>query len=580
MFQASRHTILLALSFAFLSTTGSCTKDSSPQAGAELVLRNGSVYTMDAVRSWAEAIAVRDEKITYVGTNAGVEEHIGPRTKVVDLKGRMLLPAFQDCHIHPPAAGLNYLTLPLYDLRTKEKYLKAVADYAAEHPDAPWIRGEGWQMDAFAPSGIPHLQYLDDILPDRPVYLRSRDGHSAWVNSKALKISGITKDTPDPVGGRIERDPVTGEPIGVLQEDSAMELVLKHMPPIPLEEKQRGLQYALKVLNGYGITSFQDAIVKLEGNDAYVSLDTYRTLDEKGGLTARVVAALFWDDDQGEEQIPRLIEARKKYTHGRLRATSVKIWHDGVIEAQTAALLEPYTDKPGETGIAHIEPGDLNRIVTRLDGEGFQVHFHSIGDASVRQALDSVEAAQRANGRRDARHHISHAQLINPADIPRFRQLGVAANFQPFWAMADRYITELTIPRLGPERSRWIYPIRSLFKSGAVVAFGSDWYVSTPNPLEEIEVAVTRMGPDTVTGKPFIPQERVDLHDALAAFTINAAYVNFQEESTGSIETGKLADLIVLDRNLFEVEPDEISETQVLLTLLDGVAVHGDLSQL
>ncbi len=547
---------------------------------ADLVLKNAAVYTVDAIRSWADAVAIRGDRIVYVGPENKLDGFIGPGTRVVDLRGRMVLPSFQDSHIHPVSAGVEYRRCALFDLESDVKsYVKAVADYAAANPDLPWILGGGWSMDAF-PSAIPDKRLLDAIVPDRPVYLDSSDGHSAWVNSKALEIAGITKDTPDPKGGRIDRDPKTGEPVGGLQEGSAMSLVLKHAPPVTPDDREEGLRYALKRLNGYGITAFQDASVALDGEEAYRSLDTYRALERKGELTARVVGALWYEKDRGLDQIDRLIETRRNYTGTWFRPTAVKIMQDGVMEVQTASLLEPYVGKQGTTGMSMIDPETLKQAVTRLDKEGFQVHFHAIGDRAIRECLDAVEAARGANGPRDGRHHISHIQLFDPSDIPRFRRLGVVANFQPLWAFADPYITDLTIPFLGPERSRWLYPIGSLLRSGAVVAFGSDWSVSSANPLEQIEVAVTRLGPNGEGGAPFLPDERIALRDALAAFTLDAAYVNFLEDETGSLEPGKKADLIVLDRNLFDIEPAAISETKVLLTLLDGRPVHGDLESL
>ncbi len=545
---------------------------SPPGPPADLVLRGGSVYTVDATRSWAEAVAVRKDSIVYVGPDRGVAAYVGPRTRVLDLAGRMVLPAFQDSHIHPISGGISQTQCALYDFQTKEEYVGAVARYAAAHRDAAWIRGDGWSLAAFAPSGIPDKGLLDAVVPDRPVYLESSDGHSAWVNSKALQIAGLTKDTPNPPGGRIDRDPTSGEPVGSLQ-DSAMNLVNRKAPPYTPAERQEGLRRALKILNGFGITSFQDASADTD------SLETYRVLDEKGELSARVVASLWWERDKGAEQIAGFLEARRKYTKGRLRATTVKIMQDGVMEVQTAAMLEPYKGKPGVRGLEMVDPEALKGYVTRLDKEGFQVHFHAIGDAAIRHCLDAIEAARRANGPRDSRHHISHLEIFNPADIPRFRALGVVANFQPLWAFADDYMVKLTLPMLEPERARWLYPIGSLHRSGAVVAFGSDWSVSSPNPLEEMEVAVTRMGPTGETKEPFIPEERIDLPEALAAFTIGAAYVNFQDDKTGSIEKGKLADLIVLDHNLFTIKPEEISEAKVVLTLLGGRPVHGDFAQ-
>ncbi|MFQ5876661.1 MAG: amidohydrolase [Acidobacteriota bacterium] len=581
MSQAPRSTPALAaaLLVVALAPPGCSAPGDAGTAPADLVLRGGAVYTMDAVRSWAAAVAVRGERIVYVGPDNGVSPFVGPRTTVVELRGRMVLPGFQDAHIHPVSGGVGHLSCSLYGLKSREEYLAAVGEYARSHPDAAWIRGEGWTLDAFAPTGVPDGRLLDGIVPDRPVYLESSDGHSAWVNSRALELAGITRETPDPPGGRIDRDPQTGDPLGSLQ-DSAMDLVRDHAPPTSAAQRERGLRFALELLNGYGVTSFQDAHVDLDGEEPYRSLDTYRALDERGELTARVVASLWWDRERGEEQIPGLVAARRGYTRGRLRATAVKIMQDGVLEAQTAAVLEPYVGRPGDTGLAMIDPEALKRYVTLLDREGFQVHFHAIGDAAIRQCLDALEAARRANGARDSRHHISHIQLFHPDDIHRFRELGVVANFQPLWAYADDYIVQLTLPFLRPGAARWIYPIRSLVGSGAVVAFGSDWSVSSANPLEEIEVAVTRMDPDGGGEGPFIPEERIGLGDALAAFTIGAAYVNFQEDRTGSIEAGKLADLVVVDRNLFAVDPSEISEARVLLTLLGGKPVHGDLASL
>ncbi len=576
---AAAAALLLGLLGAPRGASSATSTAGATRQPASLVLRGGAVYTVNRARSWAQAVALRGDRIVYVGSDAGASAYVGAKTKVIDLGGKMVLPGFQDAHIHPVDAGINYRSCALYGLSTQKDYLKTVADYAAQHPDAPWIRGSGWSLAAFAPTGIPDRALLDKVVPDRPVYLESSDGHSAWVNSRALAVSGVTRETPDPAGGRIDRDPATSEALGGLQ-DSAMDLVSKHAPAYSEKDRQDGLRYALKTLNGYGITSFQDADVQLAPGSSASSLETYRAMDARGELTARVVESLWWERARGEEQIQGFLDARRKYSRGRVRATTVKIMQDGVMEVQTAALLKPYAGHPGVLGLTMVEPEALKRAVTHLDRQGFQVHFHAIGDAAIRECLDAVEAARRANGARDARHHISHLELFDPADIPRFRELGVVANFQPLWAFADDYMTKLTLPFLDEGRGRWIYPIHSLLASGAVLAFGSDWSVSSANPLEEIEVAVTRKGPQGETQEPFIPEERIDLREALAAFTIGSAYVNFQDDRTGSIEVGKLADLIVLDRNLFTIKPEEISEARVLLTLLGGKTVHGDLSAL
>ena len=511
-----------------------------------------------------------------------MRELVGPRTEVIDLGGRMVLPGFQDAHVHPPSAGVEMLQCELLDLHGLDAYREAIRSYAESHPDAEWILGGGWAMDVF-PGGVPTKDILDELVPDRPVYLPSRDGHSAWVNSEALKRAGITRDTPDPSDGRIERDEL-GEPIGALQE-GAMRLVGDLAPEPTQEEWERGLLEAQRYLHSLGITAWQDAIV----GGSYPTLEAYLAVAGRGELTARVVGALWWDRYRGLEQIPELLEARARGPVGRFRASTVKIMLDGVCENFTAAVLEPYLDAEGRPtdnrGILFVEPDLLSEAVTRLDAEGFQVHFHALADRAVRVGLDAIEAALRANGPSDHRHHLAHIQIVHPEDIPRFRRLRAVANAQPLWAAHESQMDDLTIPFLGEPRWRWQYPFGSLVRAGAVLAMGSDWGVSSPNPLEEIHVAVNRvMPPDypyTVENREvFLPEERLDLPTAIAAFTMGSAYVNHLDRETGSIEVGKLADLVVLDRNLFEHPMEEISQAKVLLTLVEGERVHaaGDLA--
>lgn len=541
-----------------------------PAKTADMVFLNAAAYTMNASRAWAEAVAIKQGRIVYVGADNGARIFIGPRTRVVDLRGKMLLPGFHDSHVHIVMGGIELGECVLSDLTTEQQILEAVRRYAEQNPQAKWIRGSGWQLPVFA-NANPHKSLLDKTVPDRPVLLVAADGHSAWANSRALEIAKVTKNTPDPKPGRIERDAETGEPTGTLRED-AIELVSKHLPEYTMEDYVKGLRRGLEMANRYGITSFQDA------NCDESQLKAYAELDRRGELTARVVAALSVNPSNGISQVPRLTELRKKYHGRRLRATATKIFADGVIEARTAALLEPYLETNGDRGKANVEPEQFNPLVAALDREGFQVHVHAIGDRAIRNALDAFEFARSKNGSRDSRHHIAHLELFSPRDIPRFRQLGVIANFQPLWAYADTYITKLTLPALGPERSRWLYPIRSLASTGAVVACGSDWTVTSMNPLDAIQVAITRRGLDEGPGSPWIAEEKADLAEMLAGYTINGAYVNFEEKQTGSIEVGKAADLIVLDRNLFEIAPHEIHRAKVLLTLLEGREVYRDRS--
>jgi predicted amidohydrolase YtcJ len=494
----------------------------------------------------------------------------------VDLGGRMLLPGFQDAHVHPPSSGYEMLHCNLSEAYSLPEYERIVREYAAAHPDDAWIVGAGWSMDVF-PSGNPPKEPLDRVVADRPVRLWSRDGHSVWVNSRALEIAGVSRHAPDPVDGWIVRDE-DGEPAGTLHE-GAFELVERFVPEPSTEDRIDGLRTAQTYLHSLGITAWQDAIVG--GYDP--TFDTYVSFASSGELTARVVGALWWDRHRGIEQVQDLIALRERGLAGRFRATSVKIMQDGVIENLTAAVLEPYLDADGRTtgnrGKSFVDPEELTSAVTRLDAEGFQVHVHAIGERAVREALDAFEAARAANGPNDHRHHIAHIQVIHPDDIPRFRELGVIANAQPLWAVNEGQMLHLTIPFLGPERSAWQYPFGSLVRSGAVLAMGSDWSVSSANPMWEMHVAVNRTAPSAYeygggTGEPFLPDERIDLPTALAGFTINSAYVNHLDQLTGSIEVGKRADLAVLDRDLFAHPVEEIADASVMLTFVDGERVY------
>jgi predicted amidohydrolase YtcJ len=548
---------------------------------ADLALTNGAVYTVDAARRWADSVAVRGGRITAVGSPADVRPWIGPQTEVIDLGGRMLLPGFQDAHAHPPSAGLDMLQCYLYDAYSLDGYREIVRSYAASHPDAGWILGGGWSMDVF-PGGTPPKETLDEVVEDRPVFLPNRDGHSAWVNSRALEMAGVTRASADPPDGRIERDG-RGEPTGTLHE-GAMGLVERLAPTPTPETWKQALLTAQRHLHSLGITAWQDAIV----GGPCPTLDAYAAAASDGALTARVVGSLWWDRYRGAEQIHDLIEQRRRGTVGRFGATSVKIMLDGVVETFTAAVLEPYLDaaaRPTENrGMSFVDPAALKDGVTRLDAEGFQVHFHALGDRAVREALDAIEAARTANGPSDHRHHLAHIQIVHPDDVHRFRRLGAVANAQPLWAMNEGQMANLTIPFLGEERSAWQYPFATLLRAGAVLAMGSDWSVSSPNPLWEMHVAVNRRAfPGYVYGEDeravaetFLPNERIDLPSAIAAFTMGSAFVNHLDDVTGSIEVGKYADLVVLDRNLFEQPPSEIYDAHVVLTLVEGERVYAE----
>ncbi|OGD20579.1 MAG: hypothetical protein A2W03_07930 [Candidatus Aminicenantes bacterium RBG_16_63_16] len=523
---------------------------------------------MNPAQPEAEAVAIAGGKFAYVGSGAGVRKFRGKATRVIGLPGKLILPGFQDSHIHLVMGGLKLSQCNLNGLKTREEVFAGIKSYAAAHPEKTWIEGAGWDLPIF-PEANPDKLELDRLVPDRPVFLGAADGHSAWVNSRALEISGITARTPDPVNGRIERRPGTMEPSGTLRE-AAQSLVSRHIPEPEPEAYVKGLRDGQALANRAGITS----IIEASADDRI--LEAYRTLDRTGELTLRVLASLHVEPEKGVGQVDGLVRKREQSAGRRLKASAAKIFVDGVIESRTAALLEPYIDRPGDRGQPLLTQEELNRLAEALEKAGFQIHVHAVGDRAVRMSLDAFEAARKENGAGDFRHHIVHLELIDPVDIPRFKALGVVANFQALWAYPDAYITQLTEPILGPERSGRLYPIGSVLRSGAVIAGGSDWSVSSLNPLEAIQVAVTRRSLEEGDGAAWLPDECIDLRSALAAYTINGAYLGHRETEGGSIEAGKSADLVVLDRNLVAVSAFDIHNAKVLLTMLGGEVVYRD----
>lgn len=542
---------------------------------ADTVFAGGKVFTADAVRSTASAVAVRGGRIVAVGHDE-VRELIGPTTEVVDLGGRMLVPGFQDAHVHPVWGGLDMLRCDLSDLQVRGDYLARIGEYASANPELEWVLGGGWSMSGF-PGGTPLASDLDTVVPDRPAFLPNRDGHGAWVNSRALELAGITKDTADPADGRIERD-ANGIPTGTLHE-GAMSLVNHLLPRTDDATLVEALLVGQSYLHSFGITGWQDAIIGFYG-DAGDAGPAYRTASEQGSLTARVVGAIWWDRTRGVEQIPDLVAKRDAYSHGGFRATSIKIMQDGVAENFTAAMIDPYLDGHGHPtindGMSFVPPEVLAEAAPALDALGFQLHFHAIGDRAVRESLDAIQAAIAANGRNDHRHHIAHIQVIHPEDVPRFRELGVVANMQSLWAALEPQMVELTLPFLGEPRSSWQYPFGDLLRSGATLAAGSDWSVSTPDPMAAIHVAVNRKASrEHAEGdyETFLPEQRIDLGTSITAYTAGSAFVNHLDD-TGTIEVGKLADLAVLDRDPFAHPADEIGDTRTLQTFVGGQRVY------
>ena len=527
---------------------------------ADLVIRGGRVFTADPENPFVSAVAVQGERMAAIGSDA--EE--ATADEVIDLEGALATPGFIDAHVHPASSGLDKLRCHFDEARDAETALETVAAYAVDNPDLQWIIGAGWPQSWFA-NGCPPKELLDRVVPDRPALITNTDGHGAWANSKAFELAGIGPGTPDPPDGRIERL-ADGSPQGTLHE-GAIRLVERHAPADTVDDLVAGLLRGQQELLSYGITGWQDAIVDEKSQQAYLQLAG------DGRLVGNVVGALWWDRNRGLEQVDELMERRESSAPG-FRPTSVKLMLDGVVENFTASMLEPYLDRAGEpsgnSGIDFIDPEELKEAVTRLDALGFQCHFHAIGDAAVRSALDAIEAARVRNGVRDARHHIAHIQVVHPDDISRFSKLDVVANAQPLWANNDEYQVDLTQPFLGPRRSGWQYPFRSLLDAGARMGMGSDWGVSTADVMAEIHVAVTRTWGDDE--EPLVASQALTAIQALDAFTMGSAHINHADEDRGSIAVGKVADFAILDRDPLREGP--FRETRVVATIASGTMVY------
>ena len=525
---------------------------------ADLVLQNGRIYTMDLALPEVTGLAVSDGRITMVGTDEEAAAWIGPDTVVEDLGGRAVLPGFVDAHTHLVWGGESSLIIDLTVATSMDELLAAVTAYATANPDEAWVQGSGWDAPTF--EGQMHKSLLDAIVPDRPVVLTSADGHSIWVNSVALEMAGITAETPDPAGGVIEHDE-DGEPTGVLRE-SASSLVLFLVPPFTKAQDDAGFATAQALALSLGITTVIDA------NGAEEVLGAYARADAAGTLRLRVYAAVeAFPSELYPLQISAIAAMRDEISSELLHISGVKFYLDGVLESGTAVLNEPYED--GSNGRQLFTDAQLDTYFGQADGEGLQIHVHAIGDGAVRQMLDAIE---RLPDQADRRPLAAHIELIDPVDVLRFAELGVYADFQPLWAYPDPYIVDLTIPVIGEDRAPWLYPIGSMAASGATLVAGSDWDVSDMNPFAAMEVAVTRQDPDA-PGDVLYEEERVDLATILAAYTRDGARAVFAEDDLGTLTPGKLADLVVLDRDPFAIGSEELSEVKVLSTWVEGQAV-------
>jgi len=537
------------------------------QTAADTIILNARVYTVNAQQPWAEAIAVKDGKILAVGDTAKIEAYRGGTTQIIDARGHMVFPGFTDCHIHFMDGSLGLTRVDLNGAATVAEIQKRVKEYASSHPNETWIQGMGWTYPTFKPSGLPDRKILDEVVSDRPVFLIAFDGHSSWANSQALAMAGIDRNTPDPPNGKIVRDD-HGDATGALKE-AAGDLIDAKIPRPTRADRLAALRKGIHEANKVGLVRVHSA-----GQD-FEYLDLYDELRQHGDLTLRFYVSYFLNPPGLTPEINKQIDdARRQYSDDWISGGVVKTMLDGVVEAHTAAMLTPYSDDPSQSGKLFWDPDKYKATVAELDGRGLQIFTHAIGDKAVRLALDAYQNAAAVNHTKDARPRIEHIETISAQDIERFGKLGVIASMQPLHSYPDEDTLDIWARNIGPERATRPWVWRSIEQKGGVLAFGSDWPVVTLNPWPGVQTAITRQTEEGEPSGGFVPQQRLSLEDTIRAYTLGAAFAGRREKSEGSIEPGKLADFILLDRDLFKIEPSEISKAEVLLTIVGGKVVY------
>ena len=536
---------------------------------ADLVLVNGSVWTVNPAQPWAEAVAIDGDRISRVGRTADIKKLAGKKTRVIDLKGALVLPGFIDSHTHFLEGGFSLSSIQLRDVTSREQFVKRVEEKARGLQKGEWILHGNWDHEQFSPPELPRKEWIDAASPQNPVCVSRYDEHIALANSLALEIGGITRKTESPQGGEILKDPVTGEPTGILR-DAAMDLVMRHIPKPSLNENLEAARTALRHAREVGVTSLGDMA---DGSSFAASLEAYQELLKQEKLTARI--RLYVPIDQID--IVKDLGLRTPFGNDWLAIGGLKGFSDGGLGASTAYFFEPYTDNPQTSGLLAPQmfpEGVMEKRVLEADKAGLQVAIHAIGDKANFIMLDIFEKTVAQNGKRDRRWRIEHAQHLRPEDIGRFAGLGVIASVQPFHAIDDGRWAEV---KIGKERCRTTYAFKSLLDSGAILALGSDWPVAPLNPLIGIYAAVTRQTTDGKNPNGWFPEQKVPLEEAIKGFTLNGAYAEFSEKIKGSLEEGKLADLVVLDQNIFEIAPEKIRDAKVTLTIAGGRVVYDRL---
>ena len=533
-----------------------------PAYGADVIIVNAVVRTMDPERPAASAVAITGDRIAAVGAAGEVEKWKTPGTRVIDAGGKLLLPGFNDSHVHFLSGGFQLGSIDLRDAGTPEEFAQRIAEYAAKQPKGRWIQGGDWDHERWPGAPLPQRAWIDAATPDRPVFVNRLDGHMALANSAALKAAGVTRDTPSPDGGLIVKDPATGEPTGILK-DAAMGLVERIIPSPTFEERLAAARAATEHAASLGVTSVQDMSA---GTDTAV----YQALEARGELKTRIYAI----SPLPQWQRVAAVGITAPFGNATIRIGGLKGFADGSLGSTTALFFEPYNDAPSTSGIGSDQmfpPGAMLERILGADTAGLQVMIHAIGDKANDTILSYYEEAIRKNGARDRRFRIEHAQHLRAGDIPRFAGLGVIASMQPYHAIDDGRWAE---KRIGAKRAETTYAFRDLLNSGARLAFGSDWTVAPLNPLLGVYAAVTRRTTDGKHPNGWVPGQKITVEEAVRAYTMGPAYAEFQEAVKGSITPGKLADLVLVDRDIFEMDPVGIQDARVAMTMLGGRVVY------
>ncbi len=539
---------------------------------ADTVYTNGKIYTVNETQPWAEAVAVKDGKFLAVGSNTDVEAMTGEATEVVDLEGMFAMPGIIDLHVHPFTTPIyGDMNLSFSEPTNPDLMMQELATYAEAHLDKPVIRGGSWGVGVY-PGNNPSKTLLDEIVPDRAVALLDQTGHSLWLNSKALEVAAITAETPSDKSAIVEKDPDTGEPTGVVREGT-IRLVEQTFAQPPLNEYSQEIRNVFSQFNALGVTSMQTA----EGNEH--ALNATQRLEQAGDLTMRLFVSWDWHLAQitpyTDDEMDAHIAGRAKYASDLIAPNYVKIFTDGAPDGYAVPFIEPFGDGSGEYGAGKISPEDLKAAVIAFDADGVGTFMHAIGDASVRAALDAVEAAREINGDTGVRHKIGHANWVDPDDYPRFGTIsGLSIEISPAVTYPSAAFVGY-IPLVGEDRYDAMWQSRTFVEVGANLGYGSDWLtLIPPSPWMPMQGFVTRTNPDMPEKGEHGDNQRLTVEETIRVFTINGAFAVGAEERIGSLEVGKAADFIVLDRDLLEIDPTEIRGTQVLRTVVDGRVVH------